>query len=124
MIEQHLPTIVVVDEVIRERIRQDQLKAEGRFTHTCADLGHDLPRGLCILMEEVGEVSRELCEWMSGKQEMTPTYQRAREELIQCAAICVAMVEGIDHVMAGRVPAPSTDQWGPVSDMVYAEENP
>jgi hypothetical protein len=46
--------------VYAERVRQEQLKAEGRFPHTCADLEMDNGTRLAVLGEEFGEVCREL----------------------------------------------------------------
>ena len=75
----------VLAEVGRERSRQEQLKAKGKFTYTCADA--EMPDGqrLAVLVEEVGEVARAMND---GKG--------LREELIQVAAVAVAWVEAID----------------------------
>jgi hypothetical protein len=85
-------TCDVLGEVNRERLRQDQLKGEGRFTHTCAD---DMPLGekLAMLVEEVGEVSRCVLE-MGGKAN-DKHGRDLRKELIQVAAVAVAWAESI-----------------------------
>lgn len=71
-----------------ERARQEQLKAEGKFAATCAD---DIPAGakLAVLVEEVGEVARAICE-------RDP--EAMREELVQVAAVAVAWVEALSRV--------------------------
>lgn len=73
-----------------ERLRQERLKAAGKFDATCAD---DIPNGarFLILGEEVGEVARAVMESPS----------RLRDELIQTAAVCFAWIERID-ADAGR----------------------
>ena len=75
----------VLAEVGRERSRQEQLKAEGKFTYTCADAEMTDGQRLAVLVEEVGEVARAMND---GKG--------LREELIQVAAVAVAWVEAID----------------------------
>lgn len=67
-----------------ERERQDELKAEGRFDHTCADPELSDFERLAILVEEIGEVSRAL----QGDGDL-------EEELIQTAAVALAWLEGI-----------------------------
>ena len=75
----------VLAEVGRERSRQEQLKAKGKFTYTCADAEMTDGQRLAVLVEEVGEVARAMND---GKG--------LREELIQVAAVAVAWVEAID----------------------------
>jgi hypothetical protein len=83
----------VVAEVYRERLRQDELKRAGRFSHTCAD---DLPNGdkLAVLVEEVGEVSRAVIEHAKLANDVHG--KDLRKELIQVAAVCVAWAESLD----------------------------
>jgi NTP pyrophosphatase (non-canonical NTP hydrolase) len=71
--------------VDRERTRQEELKASGRFAYTCADAECTDGQALAILVEKVGEVARAMCE---GKG--------LRDELIQVAAVAVAWVERLD----------------------------
>lgn len=75
----------VLSEVYEERVRQEELKASGRFAYTCADAECTDGQALAILVEEVGEVARAMCE---GKG--------LRDELIQVAAVAVAWVERMD----------------------------
>ncbi len=74
-----------VEAVYRERIRQEDLKAKGKFKHTCAD--KEMSDGDCmlVLMEEVGEVARAVLD-KEGKGAL-------REELIQVAAVAVSWAE-------------------------------
>lgn len=77
----------IYDEIANERIRQDV-----KF----GDQLHRPIEWLPILMEEVGEVAREVCEnyhsWHYGPR----TYENYRNELIHVAAVCVHMIENID----------------------------
>lgn len=81
-------SIDAVADVCVERCRQEQLKAEGQFRHTCADLEMDNATRLAVLGEEFGEVCKELQD--GG------TVENLRKELIQVAAVAVAWVEAID----------------------------
>lgn len=72
----------VLNDVFTERERQVRLHGD----HTPADPGMDPCMKLAILMEEVGEVARELCDG--------PT-RNLRVELIQVAAVAVAWAESL-----------------------------
>jgi NTP pyrophosphatase (non-canonical NTP hydrolase) len=76
-------------EIVEERRRQDFLKSQGKFAHTCADA---MPASikLAVLAEEFGEVARAVCE---------RDYVNLREELVQVAAVSLAWLEALD---AGR----------------------
>ncbi len=78
----------VLRAVAHERIRQEELKAAGKFTHTCADA--ELSDDACcrVLGEEFGEVCRALNDG---------DLANLREELVQVAAVAVAWVERIDR---------------------------
>jgi hypothetical protein len=75
----------LVYQIMLERDRQDTLKAEGRFTHTCADLLPNEKR-LAVLAEEFGEVARAVCNRDANN---------LREELVQVAAVALAWLEGV-----------------------------
>ena len=92
-----------------ERIRQEKLKAEGKFLFTCADKIED-PIRLAILAEEFGEVAKEVTEGiifydkvLQGKNKQTrnefetANRKKIRTELIQVAAVCVAWAEALDR---------------------------
>lgn len=88
---------VVLEQIRKERLRQEQLKAAGKFKHTAADVEcPDLDR-LAALMEEVGEAATA-----SMEERRTATPREAgkpsdlRKELIQVAAVACAWVESID----------------------------
>lgn len=85
--------------VVRERMRQEERKAMGRFKHTCADPEIEDFERRAILMEEVGEVARETLV-MDGDREdrkARGTHEALRYELAQTAAVCVAWIEYIDN---------------------------
>ena len=74
----------VLDEVAIERKRQDTLWGEQN---------HSPALYLTILLEEVGEVATEIFNATTKAS----TLDYTREELIQVAAVAVAMVEAIDR---------------------------
>lgn len=88
------PTGGVLHDIYRERIRQDILKAEGRFKFTCADPIPNTER-LTILMEEIGEAARALLEMHRLVNDVHGS--NLRKELVQCAAVIVAWIEGIER---------------------------
>ena len=73
----------ILEELYLERIRQHTLW--GLQTHHMAIWN-------CILGEEVGEVAKAINEWIfNGKKE-----KDIRDELIQVAAVAIAMIESLD----------------------------
>lgn len=76
----------VLVEVVRERKRQEALKAAGKFPWTCADAAPASMK-LAVLAEEFGEVARAVCE---------KDYKNLREELVQTAAVCLAWLEALE----------------------------
>lgn len=99
----------VVEEVLRERRRQEQLKAAGKFLWSCSDDSFKLPDGgtgavtssdkLAVLSEEFGEAAREVTEILikaSKGEDPNGNYCALRKELIQVAAVCVAWVESLE----------------------------
>jgi hypothetical protein len=91
----------VMLEVIRERFRQEDLKVEGKFRWTCADVRDPNgvvicnPDRLTVLAEEFGEVSHVVCDEMTHGS-LPDDEDKLRTELIQVAAVAVAWVEAID----------------------------
>lgn len=85
----------VLRDVHRERLRQEQRKAEGRFEFTCADDGLTNAEKLAILVEEVGEVAREVLtqEGRRLARDTVGTKEALRAELVQVAAVAVAWIE-------------------------------
>jgi NTP pyrophosphatase (non-canonical NTP hydrolase) len=83
----------VLSEVLRERFRQESL---------WGPQDHDPMVWLAILAEEFGEVAKEVCDSSialgGGKTEkMLAALKNYRTELIQVAAVAVAMVESYDR---------------------------
>jgi NTP pyrophosphatase (non-canonical NTP hydrolase) len=77
---------MIFDEIAEERKRQDD---------KWGTQSHEPIEWLPILMEEVGEVAREVCENhfpVYGKSDMS----NYRKELIQVAAVVVHMIENLD----------------------------
>lgn len=88
-------TISVLEEVAAERERQDAKWGEQN---------HRLPFYFTIFAEEVGEVAKAVVEHESapsltaaGEEYREAIELQVRAELIQAAAVAVAMVERIDR---------------------------
>lgn len=92
----------VLTEVGSERKRQNLLRDQGRFKYTPAEV--PLVRGAVMLTEEVGEVARAALA-VSGYVQEELTLADLRGELVQVAAVAVAMIEGIDAGTAGVEPS-------------------
>jgi hypothetical protein len=75
----------VLEEVCNER--QSQEKQWGPQNHRC-DLYY------AILGEEFGEVGKAICEWFCANK---GGIADIRMELIQVAAVAVAMIESLDR---------------------------
>jgi len=95
MSEQATATGEAIARVIRERHRQDDLKAEGRFRFTCADDGMSNTERLACLVEEVGEVAQEVLTQKGRRlaRDTEGSEEALRKEITQVAAICVAWLE-------------------------------
>lgn len=78
----------ICSAVYRERVRQED--RWGNDSLMPYENG-DHQRKLAVLMEEVGEVARELLE--NGNR----TSSHLKEELIQVAAVAMAWIEGIER---------------------------
>jgi len=78
--------------VALERARQERLKADGKFPATCADAWMTPSEKLAVLVEEVGEVARHLCD---AHQPNNLNTQGLRDELTQVAAVAVAWLESL-----------------------------
>lgn len=78
-------TIGVLDEVYRERERQEAKWGEQNL---------DPATWLMVLGEEVGEVNNAVLETIFGNQ---PNLDHYRAELIQVAAVAVRMIENYDR---------------------------
>jgi len=70
------------DDIRRERVRQDAMHGPRLDVN-------DIPR---VLGEEFGEV----CKAINDVEHR----DRVREELVQCAAVCVKAIENIDRAIA------------------------
>ncbi len=82
------PTQQVLNEVSQERARQEN--KWGQQNHSPANW-------LMILGEEVGEVNKAALETYFKYEGADKDYSSYREELIQVAAVAVAMVESLDR---------------------------
>ena len=83
-----------------ERTRQEYLKGQGKFSHTCADPQMSNAERFLVLAEEFGEVGHELNEGIGEGRSVNVV--KLRNELVQVAAVCVAWCEAIDAGMVNR----------------------
>lgn len=89
-------TDAVLNEVAVERHHQDC---------TWGEQNHDIPTFMSILTEEVGEAARAGNDYHFSNPSSVAKPMRlleTREELIQVAAVAVAMVERIDRLYYHR----------------------
>lgn len=84
----------LLEEINEERDRQERLKAQGKFTKTCADDMTNLER-LSVLAEEFGEAAHEVNETIGGHAALDVSKLRA--ELRQVAAVCLGWIEGLQN---------------------------
>lgn len=87
-----MSTEQILVQIHRERVRQDTLKAEGRFRYTLADKpGLSDSEKLAAVCEEIGEVGRAVL----GQRMLVNDGGDLRKELVQVAALCVAWLESL-----------------------------
>lgn len=89
-------TYRVLDLVAVERARQARLLAEQAIPFDCANPAVPVAEKLPVLVEEVGEVAEalQLLHLSSGAGRQL-IQERIREELIQVAAVAVAIAESL-----------------------------
>jgi NTP pyrophosphatase (non-canonical NTP hydrolase) len=90
VLSEQLARAMVVEKVAAERKRQNELKAQGKFTYTAADEVSSVLK-LPILLEEVGEVAKALNEG--------DDLASLQAELVQVAAVAVAWAESLEQEM-------------------------
>lgn len=97
-----LPTYHAMLDVLLERRRQNSLKDEGKFKHTCRDLeGILLEDKLAILVEEVGEVARAVMEYRRAADNDTnigEKYTHIHKEVTQVCAVSFAWLESFEDL--------------------------
>lgn len=86
-------TTLVLEQVRQERVRQEQLFADGKFPFTCADAERLNIEKFPVLGEEFGAVSKEVCEILTGPGDK----QKLKTELIHLAAVAVAWIESLEE---------------------------
>jgi hypothetical protein len=96
-VQQAEATTYALRLVKAERIRQDTLKAEGRFEFTCADDGLTNAEKLACLTEELGEVAQEVLtqEGRRLARDTVGTKEALRKELVQVSAVALAWIEAL-----------------------------
>jgi len=82
-----IKTTGVLNEVLSERERQEKLHG--------VDPKHTPETWLMILGEEVGEVNKAALETRFGVE--GASWEQYRHELVQVAAVAVAMIESFDR---------------------------
>jgi hypothetical protein len=84
-------TTLVLEEVRKERVRQEQLVMDGKFPFNCSDPERLNIEKFPVLGEEFGEVSKEVYELLIGPG----SKENLRTELIQLAAVATAWAEAL-----------------------------
>lgn len=101
----------VYGDVHRERIRAHAKHDANGGSMERKDF--DDPSWLSVLVEEVGEVAKELCDhrhavaadqWSTPDEHRAGHKRRLREELVQVAAMAVAWLDAIDLDVAAGEP--------------------
>lgn len=85
----------VVDERIRQEGIGEEKRANGIPWLSCSDLAMADDTRYLVLGEEVGEVANALLE--AGYGTAGASRAKAREELVQVAAVAIAWIQAIDH---------------------------
>ena len=98
----------ILQDIYRERFRQEELRLKGKFEYTCDSKEISNSYKLAILGEEFGEVSKEVNEELNFLHKLAKDpcevdhikkayHIRMRKELIQVAAVCVAWAESLEE---------------------------
>lgn len=91
--------VKIFGDIIEERIRQERLKREGKFLHTCADPNMLSSEKYLVLAEETGEVARAVLNLQGFSRDYGADLGKVRTELLQVAAVAVAWMEFIDGII-------------------------
>ena len=91
-----LPMMAVFEQIVLERLRQEDLFRQGKFNYTCASPVADPSRKLAILTEEVGEVAKEVLHLDSKHHNQKQVRANLRAELIQVAAVAVGWLQSLE----------------------------
>ena len=94
--------VKIFGDIIEERIRQERLKREGKFKHTCAEPDMLASEKYLVLAEETGEVARAILNLQNFSRDYGADLGKVRKELIEVAAVSVAWIEFIDSVLYGE----------------------
>lgn len=88
-----------LESIASERSRQEALREAGRFTHTAASPGITEEQCLAILVEEVGEVARQVLTQPGTAiaNDTEGSLEDLRGELVQVAAIAAGWIERLDR---------------------------
>lgn len=90
-------TALILARVRGERARQRELLAARKIDFDCAEPKVWNSYKLAVLCEEVGEVSKEVQEWVNPKNPAADKCRaRMQTELIQVAAVAVAWAESLE----------------------------
>jgi len=95
----------VLDLIWLERLRQQQLLREGKFTFSCATVGIDPDRKLRVCTEELGEIAEaidkleiaSLASTAKTRPQIKSARAHLRDEIVQLAACAIAWLESIQE---------------------------
>jgi hypothetical protein len=90
--------------ILRERERQERLRQEGRFKHTLNEVLIQEPEKLAVIMEEVGEIGKNVLRRAYLVSDGDPSTPALLDELLQTAALCLAWGEALVELPTHRRP--------------------
>jgi len=92
----------VLREIEYERLAQETLREDGRFSHTCSNLDMPIQDCLIVLLREVGEFAQEVpCLKAKQSHHGHGNVANMKTECIQVAAVAVAIVEKLNLIQSG-----------------------
>lgn len=86
--------VLILADIVTERERQ--IKKWGEHSHR-------YPEWISLLTEEVGEAATEAnkANWATELPETVRRMRLLRNELVQVGAVCVQILEDLDHNLSG-----------------------
>lgn len=91
----HQRRVAIWRAILKERARQEELVMAGMLPFSCADVMQPVGATFPVLVEEIGEVGKAVQEFQAYEDETGELINNLETELIQSAAVCVAMLEAI-----------------------------
>jgi NTP pyrophosphatase (non-canonical NTP hydrolase) len=84
-----------------QAMHDERIRAHEKFKNTSGsmeDTAWDSPKWLPVVMEEVGEIARAICEYNLGNVEREELKAKLTEEATQSAAMLAAWLDALSEV--------------------------